>query len=110
MAEIDILRVTASLTFILALIFVLAWLARRAGWMRSGAQRAIRVVSTQSLGPRAQLALVDIGGKRLLLGVTSSQITLLDTLPAAEDKDAESETAPSFATLLKRMNKREPQA
>ncbi|MFC3338461.1 flagellar biosynthetic protein FliO [Paracandidimonas soli] len=107
MAEIDILRISASLISILALIFLLAWMVRRIGWVRGGSSRPMHLVSTQSLGPRAQLAMVEVGGRCLVLGVTAHQVTLLDTLPAEQVQRADaSELSSSFAGALKAVLQR----
>ena len=108
MTEIDIVRISASLLFILALIFLLAWLARRSGWTRGSANRPMRLVCTQSLGPRAQLAMVNVGEKCLVLGVTAHQVTLLDTLPAEQSPATSNHAAPiSFASALKSVLQRD---
>lgn len=69
-----------------------------AGLVRRGdvPEPAIVVVGRQSLTPRAGLALVEVGGRRLLLGVGDQGITVLDTqdapAPAAPSAAAEPET------------------
>jgi len=78
----------ASLLGILALIFALAWLARRTGWMRASRTQTLCVIATHSLGNRATLALVQIEDARLVLGVTPAQVSLLHTLPANDAAQA----------------------
>ena len=106
MAEIDIVRISASLIFILALIFLLSWLARRSSWTRGSAKRPMRLVCTQSLGPRAQLAMVNVGGKCLVLGVTAHQVTLLETLPAEQEAASNAQNV-SFSSALKSVLQRD---
>ncbi|HET8702814.1 flagellar biosynthetic protein FliO [Castellaniella sp.] len=80
----QILRVILALLFILGLLLVLAWVARRGGWLPGRAQSArLRVLGTLSLGARSSVALVQVEDARLVLGVTAQQITLLHTLPNA---------------------------
>jgi flagellar protein FliO/FliZ len=84
MDEAAILRLIVSLAFIIALILAGAWMTRRAGWLRSGPSQPIKVIGSQSLGARAYVAVVQVDNTRLVLGVTSSQISLLHTLPGGE--------------------------
>lgn len=107
MNEADVLRMVASLAFIVFLILAGAWLMRRAGWLRGGTGQAIKVVGAQSLGARSSVAIVQVDGARLVLGVTPQQITLLHTLPASpagadtEFHASASFTRPGFAQSLR---------
>lgn len=107
MTEAAALRLILSLFFVLALILAAAWLTRRAGWLRAGPKRILKLVDTQSLGPRTYVALVDIDNTRLVLGVTTSQISLLHTLPRPEPdprtSSVEPEPASAFARTLRQI-------
>ena len=79
-------KVMASLVLILVMIAGLALLARRLQhlkWLQTGRQDdvAIRTAGVLNLGVKEKLLVVDVGGKRLLLGVTAQQITTLAELP-----------------------------
>lgn len=105
MTDVAALRLVLSLLFIVVLILAGAWVTRRAGWLRTGLNEEIKILGTRSLGARACVTLVQVENARLVLGVTSSQISLLHTLPpAAETPDAGS--APSgpagFGASLRR--------
>lgn len=77
----QLLRVVLALLFILGLLLMLAWVARRGGWLTGRAQTArLRVLGTLSLGARSSIAVVQVEDVRLVLGVTVQQITLLQTL------------------------------
>ena len=82
-----------GLAIVIALIFVLAWAARRFSWTKMIAHRTdgpIRLVGTLSLGTRERLVLVDVEGRRVLLGVVPGDISRLDIAEAAEKSDFES--------------------
>ena len=80
----QLLRVVLALLFILGLLLMLAWVARRGGWQAGRAQAArLRVLGTLSLGARRSIAVVQVEDGRLVLGVTVQQITLLQTLADA---------------------------
>lgn len=48
------------------------------------ADKPIRVLSTGFLGPKKSIAMVEVAGRVLILGVANEQITLLSSL---EDED-----------------------
>ena len=110
MTEDSVLRLIVSLLFIVALILACAWIARRAGWAQTGGQRAVKVLGTQSLGARTHVTVVEVEDARLVLGVTTNQITLLHTLPpSAPDTLTTPQAAtepPSFAAALGKVMKR----
>lgn len=73
---------------IMALIIVgvslLALLARRFGWLvrsRGSSGATIRLVSTRALGDKRAIAVVEVEGRRLVVGMTPHQMTLLASLP-----------------------------
>lgn len=108
MNEVDVLRLVVSLIFIIMLILACAWITRRAGWLRTGGQQSIKVVSSQSLGAKAYIALVEVEDARLVLGITGTQISLLHTLPPAAPgaPSAHAPTpAPGFAATLSKIMK-----
>lgn len=103
MNEADVLRLIVSLVLIVIMILGGAWLTRRAGWLRTGGNQAIKVISSQSLGGRAFVALVQVEDARLVVGITPGQISLLHTLPSAEaggTPPAAPSERPSFAAAL----------
>lgn len=69
-----LLRVIAALAVVVAAIW---WLQRRVQQGRGGQAKAISVVSRQGLGAKASVAVVDVDGRRFLLGVTDHAVTVL---------------------------------
>jgi flagellar protein FliO/FliZ len=69
---------------VLGLVAGLAWLVRRGafGALRGGT-RAITVETAVPLGERRSLVVVAVEGRRLLLGLTPGQISLVTELSAA---------------------------
>ena len=88
-----------ALLFVLALIFALAWLAKRLPGVAGSSHRALRVVASLSLGPRERVVVVDVGGTQLLLGVGAGGTRALHTLDTPLP-DAQAPRAPAFAQLL----------
>jgi flagellar protein FliO/FliZ len=69
---------------VLALVAGLAWLVRRGafGALRGG-NRAITVETAVPIGERRSLIIVAVEGRRLLLGLTPTQISMVTELGAA---------------------------
>jgi flagellar protein FliO/FliZ len=101
-------EIVLALAFVLALIVAIAWVSRR---MRgtSHAGGLIRILADVSLGQKERAVLLQVGGKRLLVGVTAGGMSLLDSAEMPVDAEATSggevarnALAPTFATLLRR--------
>jgi len=107
MNETDVLRLIVSLIFIVMLILAGAWLTRRSGWLRTGDAQAIKILGSQSLGAKSFVALVQVEDARLVLGITSTQISLLHTLPPADPAAAAQTSIPAsgFAATLGKIMK-----
>lgn len=110
MDEAAALRLIISLLFIIVLILAGAWVTRRAGWLRTGSNDSIKVLGSRSLGARTVITVVQVDDARLVLGVTSSQISVLHTLPLATEAPQTShehtEETASFGASLRRALKR----
>jgi|AGFT01.1.fsa_nt_gi flagellar biosynthetic protein FliO len=82
-----LLHMSGALLLVLAIILVLAWLARRS-WLvppRVKGSKMLTIVGAQTLGQRERLVVVEMANKHLLLGVTATKISRL----AIFDKPAE---------------------
>jgi len=80
-----------AVTIVLALVGALAWLLRSGYLARFAPKNSVVGVETAiSLGERRQLVIVAVEGRRLLLGVTSAQVTLVTELSAREREAAQS--------------------
>lgn len=82
----SLLKMGGALAFVLALVFLAAYLAKRFLGPRLGMWRSeplIRVLATAHLGSRREIAVVEVGGVHLVVGMTASQITLLAQLSQA---------------------------
>ncbi|MET0303245.1 MAG: flagellar biosynthetic protein FliO [Microbacteriaceae bacterium] len=76
-----ILRVTVALAAVLGLIWVIQRRLMR-GRAMGRHSATVAVVGRQSLGQKASVAVVDVEGARLVLGVTERGITVLHTTEA----------------------------
>ena len=77
-----VLRVIISLAAVFGLLFYL----RKRVLSRFGTPRAtqLSVVERQGLGPKSSVVLLDVQGRRYLLGVAESSISVLDSFEAPE--------------------------
>lgn len=89
-----------GLLLVIGLIFLLAWLLRRVQRLAPRGGQVIKLVASQSLGPRDRLVLVQVGEEQILLGLSAGRITPLHVLkePVIQ-ADAEAAT-PEFAQRL----------
>lgn len=67
---------------VLALVGTLAWLLKRGAFGRfgRGQNRALAIEASVPLGDRRSLVIVTVEGRRLLLGLTSAQVSLVAEL------------------------------
>ncbi len=93
-----VVRTLLSLIVVIGLMAGCAWLVRRGG-LQLGARRGVRAVQVETavpLGDRRQLVIVAVEGRRLLLGVTPMQVSLVTELAGggsfAQALDARVET------------------
>ena len=71
--------VVAKTALVLAALYAVLWLIRR-NYVRGGAARqgvSLMVLQSAQLGPGRSLHLIGVGGKTLLVGSTSQQISLI---------------------------------
>jgi flagellar protein FliO/FliZ len=76
-----LLQATLGLAIVLALIWGAAWVVRRLTPATRSGGSAIKVVASQSVGPRERVVLVEIGGTWLVVGVAPGRVNALHTLP-----------------------------
>jgi flagellar protein FliO/FliZ len=78
------LQSLGAVLIVLGLVVVLAWLLRRGALpgLKGGA-RAVTVETAVPLGERRSLVIVAVEGRRLLLGMTPTQISMVTELGAA---------------------------
>ena len=75
------LQSLAAVLIVLALVGALAWLVRRGAFAGlRNSSRAIAVETAVPIGERRSLIIVAVEGRRLLLGLTPTQITMVTEL------------------------------
>ncbi|RDL43648.1 flagellar biosynthetic protein FliO [Marinomonas piezotolerans] len=78
-------RLFLALGFLVALIPLVIWgLKRLQGLQHKLSKSEIRVIATHPIGTKERLLLIEVDGKRLLIGATAQQITCLKELGRTE--------------------------
>ena len=95
----DYLQIVTVLAFIVGLILMMAWFARRLTTGRTIDANAIAVVATRFLGPKEKLLLVEVEGTRVLIGINAQSMTPLCTIPSGQVNRSDSDPN-SFSTAL----------
>jgi len=99
-----VLQALAGLAAVLALVMVLAWIARRFGLQAPRMGSAVKVVGGVMLTPKERVVVVEVQGTWLVLGVAPGKVNMLHALPAEIDEPddaADSESAIPFADRLR---------
>jgi len=91
------LRVGLSLAAVLGLIWLFSRGMQRGQGSRMSASARVRVLSRQPLGRNAGVAVVKVGERALVLGVTDGQISLLTDLPVGDVVDEAEELREALA-------------
>ena len=66
-----------GLVAVIAVIYGCAWIIRGMNGMTGMNSNAIKVVSVMAIGARERIALIEVGGQQILLGITPSAIRTL---------------------------------
>lgn len=89
-----------GLVTVLGLILGLAWITKRLRERVPGLAGQLNIVESVALGPRERLCIVEVDGKRLLLGVTQQSITVLQSGDSLQGKD---DSEAMFSEKIKKM-------
>ena len=95
-----LLQTIWALLVVIGIILVLYALTRKRFGIGKRGTGKINLVELRHIMPKTTLALVEVEGKRLLLGIGSGRISLLADLAGKETNRDKSTNSPDFATLL----------
>jgi flagellar protein FliO/FliZ len=83
-ATANLLQTILALCFVLALLFGLAWLAKRYGPRATGGSANLRIVGALNLGGRERILLVEVADQWIVVGAAPGRVNLLSTMPKQE--------------------------
>jgi len=101
----DYLGVFGWLFVIIALMFGSAWLLKKSNMVSSG-DNSIKVVSSLPFGQKERVALIEVEGERVLLGITSNGISMLRRYESIEDNQEPVDNKQFKARLAKALQER----
>ncbi len=83
-----LLRVLGSLAIVVASIFAAGWLARRLQGVSGARGKRLRCLETIAVGTKERVALIEIGGQQLVVGIAPGSVRTLHVLetPLPEPK------------------------
>lgn len=94
----SIIKMVTGLGIVLSLLFGVLYLAKKFLGKKmglAGQEQKIKVVTSTYLGPKKSIALVEVAGEKIVVGVTATHITMLTKIGRDED----------FAEVLKEQIK-----
>lgn len=92
-------QVMLGLVVVLAAVFGAALLFKRWRGFTAGGSNGIEVLAHASVGSKERVVIVRVAGSRLLLGVATGQVSLLQTLPPEAPATPPEGPSPSIAPL-----------
>jgi len=103
-----LLQMTFGLLVVLALIFAVAWAARRFGGFSMQSNSVMKTLAVMPLGGREKIALVQVGEKQLVIGVAPGRVQTLhvfDEPIVSESPEDKNSFADKLAKVVKdRLN------
>lgn len=73
-------QLVGSTLFVVAFIFVLAWVAKRMRWQPRSTHGSLEVVAEFAIGARERVVLLRVGDRQALIGVGAGAISSLQLL------------------------------
>lgn len=81
----QLVKTSLGLFLVVGVILIIAWLARRFMDSRGVAKGTISIIDGVSVGQRERVVLVQVGVKRLLLGVAPGSVCALYAFDSSDD-------------------------
>lgn len=99
-----VLQTLLGLGAILAIILALAWLIKRTGRFQSSPNGEIKVIAGIPLGTRERAVLLEVGGEKVLVGVTPQHIQTLHVLGKSSSTQADASFNDHLSDVLKKQS------
>lgn len=84
----SVIKMVTALGIVLSILFAIVYLAKKYLGNRiglTGQEQKIRVVTSTYLGPKKSIALVEVAGEKIVVGVTATTISMLTKIGRYED-------------------------
>ena len=83
----ELWQLWVPLVAVLAICGLLAWLTQRIKISQQGVNPLLKLRASLALGTKERIAVVEVAGQWLVLGITPGKISTLHTLPAKTEAD-----------------------
>ncbi|MBF0264281.1 MAG: flagellar biosynthetic protein FliO [Gammaproteobacteria bacterium] len=109
----DFFSAFIALIVVVMLIFFLAWLGKRSGFVTSSGRQIIKIVDSTSIGYKEKIALIEVGDEQVLIGITPSRIDKLMVLQhpvKLDEKNTQNfitKAKPSFINAFNQVKNKE---
>ena len=82
------LKTFTMLCVVLGLLILILYLIKRFFYLRNslGDEKLIKVIATSHLAPKARIALVEVMGKKLVIGVSQDSIRFLTNIESSKQQ------------------------
>lgn len=102
----SILSIFLSLLLVVAIIFALAFIARRFNVTQAG-NGQLKVIASMAAGAKEKIMVVDVGGEQFLIGVTAHNINQLGKLdnPIATSSTSKNDGQPASLAFKDKLVK-----
>ena len=82
------LKTFAMLCVVLGLLILILYLIKRFFYLRNSSsdEKLIKVIAASHLAPKARIALVEVMGKKLVIGVSQDSIRFLTNIESSEEQ------------------------
>ena len=98
-----VIQIFLALVGVVALIIASGWVMRRFSAFGGQGQGQLKIVASIAVGSRERLAIVEVAGRQILVGITAQQISPLMVIKEPVDfKAVESPFAQNLQSLLQR--------
>lgn len=108
----SLVNVGVALTVVIMLLYAFVYLLKKSGISQGGASNSkIKVLETKMVAPKKYIAIVDVAGKIITIGITEQNISLLTELGEESVRDLQNSSAlevsskinKSFGAILHRV-------
>ncbi|MGC9036616.1 MAG: FliO/MopB family protein [Verrucomicrobiia bacterium] len=101
----SILRLFGAFIFVIGLFLIGAWFFKnwRGVIATEGRKSHLKIIEVKHIGSRQALFVVGYKSKRMLIGVSQSNINLVSNLPDDDEAEKQDET-PSFVSIINKLS------
>lgn len=99
----QLFRTIVGLSFVIAIIIGIGWLAKRYGTLKAGSNSALIIRSGVSVGQKERVVLIEVGDEQILVGVAPGNVTKLHVLKNKVENNHDISTIPSGGQFLDRL-------